>query len=60
MYDYLEKHSLTRDSHYGFVSGRSCLTSLIEFFEEVTKHVDEYRAVYVVYMDFTKACDKVP
>jgi len=35
--------------------GRSCLTSLIEFFEEVTKQVDEGRAVDVVYMDFSKA-----
>ena len=33
---------------------------MIEFFEEVTKMIDEGRAVDVVYMDFSKAFDKVP
>jgi len=42
------------------VRGKSCLTSLIEFFVEVTKYVDEGRAVDVVYMEFSKAFDKVP
>ncbi|XP_072443501.1 RNA-directed DNA polymerase from mobile element jockey isoform X1 [Chiloscyllium punctatum] len=60
IYEYLERHCLIRDSQHGFVMGRSCLTSLIEFFEEVTKHVDEGRAVDVVYMDFSKAFDNVP
>ncbi|XP_072335049.1 multiple inositol polyphosphate phosphatase 1b isoform X1 [Scyliorhinus torazame] len=58
--EHLERHCLIRDSQHGFVRGRSCLTSLIEFFEEVTKHVDEGKAVDVVYMDFSKAFDKVP
>ena len=40
--------------------GRSCLTNLLEFFEEVTRKVDEGKAVDVVYMDFSKAFDKVP
>ena len=30
------------------------------FFDEVTRKVDEGRAVDVVYMDFSKALDKVP
>jgi len=42
------------------VKGRSCLTNLIRFFKEVTKIIDEGRAVDVVYMDFSKAFDKVP
>ena len=59
-YDHLEMSSLITDSQHGFVRGRSCLTNLIEFFEEVTKQVDEGKAVDVVYMDFSKAFDKVP
>jgi len=42
------------------VKERSCLTNLIEFFEEVTRNIDQGRAVDVVYMDFSKAFDKVP
>ena len=41
------------------MSGKSCLTNLIEFFEGVTKKEDEGSAVDVVYMDFGKAFDKV-
>jgi len=37
-----------------------CLTNLNEFFEKVTNQVDEGKAVDVVYMDFSKAFDKVP
>lgn len=48
------------ERQHGFVKGRSCLTNLIEFFEEVTKMIDEGKAVDVVYMDFSKAFDKVP
>jgi len=33
---------------------------LSEFFKEVTKMIDEGKAVDVVYMDFRKASDKVP
>ena len=39
------------ERQHGFVKRRSCLTNLIEFFEEVTKMIDEQRAVDVVYMD---------
>jgi len=60
IHDYLEKHRLIGDSQHGFMRGRSGLTSLIEFFEDVTKHIEEGRAVDVVYMDFSKAFDKVP
>ena len=60
IYRHLERQVLIRDSQHGFVSGKSCLTNLIELFEGVTKKVDEGTAVDVVYMDFSKAFDKVP
>ena len=61
IYNHLERNNLIRDSQHGFVKGRSCLTNLIEFFEKVTKEVDEGKAVDdVVYMDFSKAFDKAP
>ena len=42
------------------MSGKSCLKFDSEFSEGVTKKVDEGSAVDVVYMDFSKAFDKVP
>jgi len=58
--DHLEKHKLIRDSQHGFTRGRSCLTNLLEFLEEVTLNLDEGRPVDVIYLDFSKAFDKVP
>ncbi|XP_062910784.1 uncharacterized protein LOC134349811 [Mobula hypostoma] len=60
IYKYLDSQGLIKDSQHGFVRGRSCLTNLVEFFEEVPKKVDEGKAVDVVYMDVSKAFDKVP
>src|SRR5579864_8235140 len=57
---HLEKHELIRDSQYGFTQGRSCLTNLLEFLEEVTVNMDEGKPVDVIYLDFSKAFDKVP
>lgn len=37
-----------------------CLANLIEFVKEVTKVIDEGRAVDVTYMGLIKAFDKVP
>src|SRR6218665_2598319 len=52
--------NVINNSQHGFTKGRSCLTNLLEFLEEVYEKLDEGRAVDVIYLDFAKAFDKVP
>jgi hypothetical protein len=57
---HLEKFKLLFDSQHGFRKGRSCLTNLLDFMENVTKYLDESQPVDIIYLDFAKAFDKVP
>ena len=57
---HLAKHSLIHNTQHGFMSGRSCLTNLLEYLEELTKLMDTGKAVDIVYLDFAKAFNKVP
>ena len=36
------------------------LTNLLQFMEEVTSTSDSWKPVDIIYLDFTKAFDKVP
>ena len=58
--DHLNANSLINDSQHGFTAGRSCLTNLVTFLESLTFHVDQGLPVDVLYLDFSKAFDKVP
>jgi len=49
-----------RPSQHGFMKGRSCLTNLVFFYDQVTHLVDESKSVDVVYLGFRKAFDIVP
>ena len=60
VWEHLDKYKLIRDTQHGFRSGRSCLTNLLEFLEYITKQLDEGNNVDVIYLDFSKAFDKVP
>jgi Reverse transcriptase (RNA-dependent DNA polymerase) len=58
--NHLNKFNLIKSSQHGFTKGRSCLTNLLEFFETVTKELDQGNSVDLIYLDFAKAFDKVP
>ena len=63
--DALVKHVSSNDLHvfsdvqHGFISGKSCVTQLLEYKEDLTKAVDSGCDVDVIYFDFCKAFDKV-
>ncbi|CAM4631378.1 unnamed protein product [Lepidochelys kempii] len=56
---YLEERKVIRNSQHGFTKGKSCLTNLIAFCDEITGSVDEGKAVDVLFLDFSKAFDTV-
>ena len=51
---------MIKDSQHGFIQGKSCLTNLLEFLDDVTDMIDGGNPVDVIYLDFQKASDKVP
>ena len=59
MENYLYGNSILGDSQHGFKKGRSCLTNLLDFFEDATSTMDNCKLYDIVYLDFQKAFDKV-
>ena len=46
-------------SQHGFISGKSCITQLLEFLEDVTESIYNGKDVDIIYLAFCKAFDKV-
>ncbi|PKU48833.1 rna-directed dna polymerase from mobile element jockey- hypothetical protein [Limosa lapponica baueri] len=53
------EEKVIRNGQHGFTKGKSCLCTLIAFYDGMTVWVDEGRAVDVVYLNFSKAFDTV-
>ena len=58
--EHLKGQNLMNTSQHGFIKGRSCTTNLLHCLEVLTKAVDEGENVDVVFLDFSKAFEKVP
>ena len=58
--EHIEGHNLIRVSQHGFSKGKSCVTNLLSFYTKVYKASDNNENYDVIYLDFSKAFDKVP
>jgi len=54
-----QDNQVIRPSQHGFTKGRSCLTSMVSFYDKLAHLVNEGKAVEFVYLDFSKAFDIV-
>ena len=60
IFDYFENNDLFSKDQHGFRQGKSCTTQLLEILELWSKFIDEGKAFDCIYLDFSKAFDKVP
>ena len=56
---FMEENNLFNPTQHGFRSGRSCLSQLLAHFDFITQQLEKGHNVDVVYLDFSKAFDKV-
>ena len=56
---FIEAHGLMNPNQHGFRAGRSCLSQLLQHFDQVTRLLEEGKNADVVYLDFGKAFDKL-
>ncbi|CAH8460438.1 unnamed protein product [Schistosoma rodhaini] len=57
---FLLSANLISPSQHGFMTKRSCFTSHLEFFDQITQRRDVGQSVIILYFDFSKAFDSVP
>ena len=60
MMNHLEQHDLLCDNQHGFRRMCLCETQLIQFIDELARHLHKGKQVDVAVMDFSKAFDVVP
>ena len=52
-------YSMIDSSEQGFITGRSCVTQLVEVLDYIGSRLDNGGQVDVIYLDMSKAFDKV-
>ena len=57
--EHLETYRLLSDNQHGFRRGRSCLTNLLHHLDSIISILEENNNADVVYIDMSKAFDKV-
>ena len=59
MVEYLEANSLLTDKQHGFRSSRSCLTQMLDHFDDIYEGFTRGEDTDSIYLDYAKAFDKV-
>ncbi|MCP4488721.1 MAG: hypothetical protein GY820_15615 [Gammaproteobacteria bacterium] len=59
LHEFLLRNSLISPIQHGFTAGKSTCTQLLECLDDWTKCLRDNVGVYVIYIDFAKAFDKV-
>ena len=59
MFTYLSDNKLFNETQHGFRGGRSCLSALLDVFDNIMNMLGKDPSVDMVYLDFAKAFDKV-
>ena len=60
LYDHLSTNHLVSDVQHGFCPGRSCESQLLDTVHVWNKSMEDRKLVYVLFLDISKAFDKVP
>ena len=53
--EHMTTNNLFSESQHGFLKGKSCVTQLLEYLEDITKAMDNEKDVDVIFVDFCKA-----
>ena len=57
--EFFDNNNLFNPSQHGFRQGRSCLSQLLTHYDSILSKLEEGEDVDVIYLDFSKAFDKV-
>ena len=59
VFSFLDQKGCLNSTQHGFRHGRSCLSAMLDAFDNIMHMLDSNSSVDMVYLDFSKAFDKV-
>ena len=58
--EHMTTNKVLSESQHDFLKGKSCVTQLLEYLEDITEAMDNGKDVDVICLDFCKVFDKIP
>ena len=58
--EHMTTNKVLSESQHNFLKGKSCVTQLLEYLEDITEALDNGKDVDVIYLDLCKVFDKIP